>query len=63
MKQSGRRQNQSGPGQDEAFLSRMQAQCAAIEAYRLNVMRRENRAISLDQAAREWIEQYAQSFS
>lgn len=48
---------------DDVFLARMQAQCEAIEAYRLNVMRRENRTLSLDQAAREWIERYAQSFS
>ncbi len=48
---------------DEAFLTRMQAQCEQIEAYRLEVLRREGRKLNLDQAAREWIARYAQDYS
>lgn len=51
------------PARDDAFLARMQAQCEQIEAYRLDVLRRERRELSLDQAAREWIARYAESFS
>ncbi len=51
------------PETNDAFLARMQAQCEQIEAYRLDVLRREGRKLTLDQAAREWIERYARDFS
>ncbi len=54
---------QPPPAGDEAFLARMQAQCEQIEAYRLDVIRREGRVLSLDQAAREWIARYAHDYS
>ncbi|MFV8819351.1 hypothetical protein [Haliea sp. E17] len=53
----------SEPERNDMFLARMRAQCEQIEAYRLNVLRREGRKLTLDQAAREWIERYAQDFT
>ncbi len=47
---SGQQAPQVSQGGD-SFLARMEAQCEQIEAYRLNVMRRESRTLSLDQAA------------
>ncbi len=62
MAASDQQQMQSVPDASDAFVARMQAQCKQIEAYRLDVNRREGRCISLDQAAREWIERYAHEF-
>lgn len=47
----------------DSFRARMQAQCEEIEAYRRQVMHRESRTLSPDQAAQEWIARYAKSFS
>ena len=41
----------------------MDAQCEEIEKYRSAVFRDERRQLSLEQAAKEWIEKYAQYFS
>jgi hypothetical protein len=49
-------------GQD-AFQARMEAQCEEIERYRLLVLREEGRELSLEQAALEWIEGYADTFA
>jgi len=51
------------PGPNGAFKARMQAQCREIEAYRRAVEREEHRTLTPDQAASEWIEKYAESFS
>jgi len=41
----------------------MDAQCEEIEKYRSMVFRDEHRQLSLEQAAKEWIESYAEYFS
>jgi len=63
MMTSSKKQYPSDLSRDELFLARMQAQCEAIEAYRLDIMRCEHRTLSLDQAAREWIERFAEDFT
>ena len=40
----------------------MKAQCHQIERYRLDVLHKEGRELSRDEAALEWIERYAESF-
>jgi hypothetical protein len=50
-------------GAEQAFRTRMDAQCEEIEKYRLAVIRDEHRQLSLEQAAMEWIEKYAEYFS
>ncbi len=47
----------------EAFQARMRAQCEAIQQYRSKVVREEGRDLTLEEAAMEWIEQYAGEFS
>jgi len=44
------------------FRERMKAQCKEIEEYRLAVERDESRILSGDEAAREWIERFADTF-
>jgi hypothetical protein len=46
----------------EAFRLRMESQCTRIKSYRIAVLRDSGRALSPDEAAREWIERYAASF-
>ncbi len=46
----------------EAFEARMEAQCQAIERYRAQALQEEGRQLSLDEAAKEWIDRYADSF-
>jgi hypothetical protein len=41
----------------------MEDQCGLIERYRLEVKRKEGRCLSTDEAAREWIERFAEAFS
>jgi hypothetical protein len=50
-------------GSEQAFRARMDAQCEEIEKYRSMVFRDEHRQLSLEQAAKEWIESYAEYFS
>lgn len=47
----------------EAFRLRMESQCHEIERYRLTQMRTEGRELSIDEAAREWIERFAAEFA
>lgn len=47
----------------EAFKARMLAQLGQIERYRVNVRNNEGRELSQDEAAREWIELYAEPFA
>jgi hypothetical protein len=47
----------------EAFKARMLAQLGQIERYMINVKQNEGRELSQDQAAREWIELYAEHFA
>ena len=46
----------------EAFRTRMVEQICHIEEYRSEVMKREHRELSSEQAAIEWIRKYAGSF-
>ena len=46
-----------------AFRARMEAQCGQIEKYRLTVLRDEGRRLSRDEAAMEWIERYAATYT
>lgn len=62
MATTNKQNNQCGSAGEDAFLERMQAQCEEIEAYRLSVKRRDNRSLTMDQAAREWIDRYAHTF-
>jgi hypothetical protein len=50
-------------GTREAFQARMRAQCEAIEQYQSHAVHDEGRELSLEDAAREWIDQFAGSFS
>lgn len=47
----------------EAFKARMLAQFGQIERYRVNVQHNEGRELSQDEAAREWIDLYAEVFA
>ncbi|MEH6582451.1 MAG: hypothetical protein V7754_10995 [Halioglobus sp.] len=53
----------SGSSVQELFRQRMEAQCGQIERYRLAVKRHEGRCLSSDEAAREWIERFAEAFA
>jgi len=46
----------------DAFKQRMERQCDAIERYRRAELRR-GRALTMDEAALEWIERYAAVFA
>jgi hypothetical protein len=48
-------------GQD-AFRERMERQCHQIRQYRQLMLRESGRLLSPDEAALEWIEQYAANF-
>ena len=47
----------------DAFRLRMEDQCSLIDRYRAMVLRQQHRHLSRDEAALEWIERYAESFS
>ena len=47
----------------EAFRKRMEAQCEEIQRYRLRVKQEQGRELTLEQAAREWVESYADAFA
>ena len=48
--------------EDKVFLLRMVEQICHIEHYRHEVKQKENRELSSEEAAREWIEKYAGNF-
>ena len=50
-------------GTQEAFKARMRAQCEAIEQYQSHAIYDEGRELSLEEAAMEWIDQFAGSFA
>ena len=50
------------PVNGDAFRLRMERQCSEIRAYRKAVLRDSGRRLSLDEAALEWIEQFAENF-
>ena len=56
------RHDREGTRTQSAFQTRMGVQCQEIERYRLEVMRNEGRPLSQDEAARQWIERYAENF-
>ena len=47
----------------DSFTERMEAQCCQIRRYRRDVIRKEGRELSPDEAALEWIERYAETFT
>lgn len=47
---------------NEAFKARMLAQFGQIQRYRSSVRQNEGRRLTTDQAAREWIDLYAEAF-
>jgi hypothetical protein len=47
---------------EELFRLRMESQCDHIKRYRLRVLRETGRLISVEAAAREWIESFAATF-
>ena len=47
----------------DSFSERMEAQCCQIRRYRREVIRKEGRQLSPDEAALEWIERYADTFN
>ena len=47
----------------DSFLERMEAQCCQIRRYQREVIRKEGRELSPDEAALEWIERYADTFT
>ena len=47
----------------DAFEDRMEAQCSHIRQYRQEVIHREGRLLSYDEAALEWIERYDEGFA
>ncbi len=50
------------PLSGDAFRRRMERQCSEIRAYRKAVLRDSGRRLSLDEAALEWIDRFAESF-
>lgn len=55
--------NEAGtPLNGDAFRLRMERQCSEIRAYRKSVLRDSGRRLSLDEAALEWIERFAENF-
>ncbi len=50
-------------GSQGAFEARMRAQCEAIEQYQSHAFQDEGRELSLEEAAREWIDRFAGSFA
>lgn len=46
----------------DAFRLRMELQCHRIRQYRQSMLRECGRLLSLDEAALEWIERYADTF-
>ena len=48
---------------DEAFKARMVAQFCQIEDYRRDIREKEGRLLSSEEAAKEWIVQYAEEFA
>lgn len=50
------------PGQKEAFSARMVEQVCHIEQYKKDVLEKEGRALSGDEAAAEWITNFATEF-
>jgi len=49
-------------GADDAFRARMVEQVCSIESYRRNISRIEQRDLSAQEAALEWIQKYASEF-
>lgn len=47
----------------EAFTARMERQCRQVEQYRQSVLQNEGRYLSKDEAAAEWVEQFAEVFA
>ena len=47
----------------EAFRARMEDQCQQIRRYRMRVMQREHRWLTVDEAAGEWIAQFAAAYA
>lgn len=59
-------QGSTDEGEDQStdsFLERMEAQCCQIRRYQREVIRKEGRELSPDEAALEWIERYADTFT
>ncbi len=54
--------DKEGATMQEAFQARMRDQCQKIERYRLEVLRNEGRLLSRGEAARQWIDRYAEYF-
>ncbi len=46
----------------DAYAARMIEQICHIESYKADILRREGRALSAEEAAQEWIAQYAAQF-
>jgi hypothetical protein len=49
--------------EDDAYRARMLDQCREIRRYRRRVMRNEERCLTLNEAAREWIDRFAASYA
>ncbi len=47
----------------DPFLGRMEAQCCQIRRYRREILNKEGRYLSHDEAALEWIERHAENFA
>lgn len=47
----------------DTFRERMELQCREIEAYRQRMLNDTGRELTIDDAAREWIERYAADFA
>jgi len=41
----------------------MEVQCGRIERYRQELVKKEGRPVSQDEAAQQWIERYAEAFA
>lgn len=55
--------DKEGTTTQEAFQTRMRDQCQQIERYRLELMRNEGRLLSHGEAARQWIDRYAEYYA
>ena len=57
------RHDREGTMKQDPFRARMEVQCSRIERYRQELAKKRGRPVSKDEAAQQWIEQYAEAFA
>jgi DNA-binding protein H-NS len=59
----GKDQSVDSASSGELFAQRMEDQCQQVERYRQKIKQSEGRQLSRDEAALEWIENYASEYA